>query len=499
MHDDRIIINTANSANISIGTNILNSEFDEFKFNSRTNTNTKSKSKSKSEIDNFNSENFKIFLKDIKKNMAKCNYRRTLADIKLKEELFQNLEIKNLWKIKEAKVNAMLKIFEKKLYKSEFQKSQRQKSLENWMKKIDEIIENWLKNLILDQNNQEEIEALLTLILKQIYFDAIFRITENNFIEAIIILSTGEGIIKNFWQFSINPKFLNISQEILLLISNLIIADGNYEEGISYIKRVIKLCFMELINKIKIEDEINLNKIKDKYEYSKIFKNIVIAFYQKGMLEENSGRIKLSIDSYLQASWFSNNFLKNTNPEINNFTTDVYKRVSEYNNLIQFKLKENLQENTQEEIKEKKPLNIKLDLFFKNKQKTLKEKEKEISNFIETLNFQDFDFLEDELLTEKVRNILFTVILFNNFTSYEFKDILKENINVDKISKMDIEVVEKIQRRLNELKAEKTFLKIEEKKKKKKFIENAKRNFNDLNVYKNKNVYNAINVFKNKN
>ena len=78
------------------------------------------------------------------------------------------------------------------------------------------------------KKNQEETEALLILILKQIYFEAIYCISEKKFIEAINILSIGENIIKNFWQFSINSKFLNISQEILLLISNFIIADGNY-------------------------------------------------------------------------------------------------------------------------------------------------------------------------------------------------------------------------------------------------------------------------------
>jgi hypothetical protein len=78
--------------------------------------------------------------------MSKCEYRKSLEEITLKENFFLK-ELPNIWKLRELKIRCILKIIEKKIFKSDSQINQKIKCIENCSNKIENLIKNWLENL----------------------------------------------------------------------------------------------------------------------------------------------------------------------------------------------------------------------------------------------------------------------------------------------------------------------------------------------------------------
>lgn len=446
-------------------------------YNNKNNTQQIIYSNDTNENDNLLSEGpalveeFQKFMKDIKTNLSTCRYRRCINLIEFKELDFHELAEVS-WKITHFKAICILKILEKKLYKSEAPKISKMKSIDAWLRKLDIILDAWLSNIELNESNQEQVESLIYLILKEFYFIACYKYSELNISDSAGILGLAEGIIKSFSEYMLNPKCLSISQKIYLFLSSLHISDNNFEEALVYIKSVISLALKELFLRIDIEEGINLIEIKKsaKNKYSKLFSNIVLAYYQKGSAEENLGRLTEAIESYQQAAWFSKSFIKYHLPEISQMSVDIEKRAKSYHYLMTNKLKEYYYGINTTKIKsqeQEKLVSIKQDKFSKNKEMMRRQKERETMNIINSLDFKELEFAEDEKKSVQVKTILSTMTLLRAFSSNQFKDILKEDINEKTLNNLDSDTVEKIQRRLNKLRAEQKFSQMEQERKKK--------------------------------
>jgi len=495
--------------------NILTSENQEILFLSHSEINQE-------ELLNKKTVGYEKFIKEIRTNLSKCKYRRALDEIERKEDLYY--EIENSWKIKELKVITILKILNKKIYKSESPKHLKLKSIETWLRKIDVIIDNWIKSLIatssinneeIDNNNEniifvnnnnhnnqnnnkynicknnnfqkedeklEEMETVLNLILQEFLFIAKNKKQENQIVDCSAILALSESLINSYYDYTLSPKFINTTQEIYLFTSSLLISDNDFQSAKAYQALTIKAAFKELFFRIDVEEGLNPNSIKNpiKHKLNKIFVNIVLAFYQRGVSEENLGKMANAIEAYKQAVWFSRNFIKYQYPEISQLLSDIELRAVSFHLIIVNKLQEKNYELIHKAVESKdnqgkhSNSNIKQDLFSKNKDNYLKEKEKEIVDFLNELNFQEFEFAEDKIKSNKVKNILGTLTLLNNFSSEQFKDLLKNDIEVSQINNIDEATVEKIQKRLNQIKTDKLFQKRE--------MENKRENFKVLFV-----------------
>lgn len=424
--------------------------------------------------------NFEKFIKDIKSQMAKCKYRKALEDIIMREDLFYDME--NFWRIRDLKIRCMLKILEKKIFKSDASATQKLKSIELWTFKIEAEIETWIGYLnflkTTDNNDcyEEQIETLVNVILEELNLQAQYKHSIKQIPETTAILGLAERMIKIFGEFSRSVKVIQSCQKIFLFISSFLISDNDFLTAKKYQIATIRFAFKELFLRSDMEDGINyetLSKTNQHY-MNKIFLNIIKTYYHRGVCDENLGNLPEAIESYKQAVWFANNFIKYQYPEISQFLVDVDQRAKQYHKLIR-KLLERydssdfLEKNNKNKGKSKFNLDNEQSLLKSPFSKNTSEKKKKTKNsffnpnneqefldFVGSIKHQEFEFLEDCNKSERIKQIMSTLNLLNNFSSDKFRDIVKllPNITIEKMDKIQ---AEKIQKRLNDIRAEKNF------------------------------------------
>ena len=409
--------------------------------------------------------NFEKFLREIKSLMRQCKFRKVLEDILSREDLFYDLEI--FWKIREYKIKCMLKILEKKMFKSGANLNSKNKSIENWNSKIESEIEIWIGLLSIikcgdsSEIYEEQIEALIHVFLEELYIQAQYKFSLKILPEALAILAIGEKIIKMFCDFSRSSKVLQSAQKIYLFISSLLISDFDFEASKVYQINSIKYSLKELFLRIDVEDGIFYEKLSKTNQHfiNKIFLNLIFALYHRGVCDESLCNMSKAIDSYKQCIWLSNSFIRYEFPELSQFLTDLDDRAKQYHKLAT-KILDKL-DSEEYNLRVEKLENAKNKKLFKMSKNKIKknfdlEKEKNIRKIIDAIKHQEFEYLEDVNKSEKLKSIMSTLNLLNNFSSDKFKDLLKilPDSNLENIDKS---FVEKIQKRLNDLRAEKKF------------------------------------------
>jgi hypothetical protein len=343
------------------------------------------------------------------------------------------------------------------------------------------------------------------LNLEELYLLALFKFQIKQYPEMVSLLGIAEKLIKLFWSISKSPKFLNTAQKVDLFISNLFISDRDYISADIYQERVFKLAYKELFLRINKDDGFNYENspIGMRHQYNKIFLNLIKAFYQRGISEENKGNLFEAANSYKQANYFLNNF-QLQNPELSQYLTDLFLRANSchfllkkiryrfYNQDQQYQYQNNLliQNNINQIIiqdkeieKEKdyntirliKPGKLMAEIKeeknqIKNKKKLIIEKNKnekndneELKEIINGLKFQEFEFIEDDKKSNTINKIMSTRNLLNNLSSKKFKNIIKDASEFG-IEKFNSELFEKIQKRLNEIRTEKKLAEMEKNK-----------------------------------
>ena len=183
---------------------------------------------------------------------------------------------------------------------------------------------------------EEQIEIVVQLYLEHLYVFALLANNEQHIADCAAFLALAERIIKTYSENSRDPRTIQQAQKVLLFISSLLIADNDFETAKTYQANCLKLSFRELFLRVDIDSGVcyaNLSKTAQHY-LNKIFVNIVIAFYHRGVSEENLGNIVKAIEAYKQSKWFAMKFIKEEVPELAQFIFDVEKRALSYHQLI---------------------------------------------------------------------------------------------------------------------------------------------------------------------
>jgi hypothetical protein len=424
-------------------------------------------------------DNYEKFLMEVRLNMSKCKYRKVLEDLQTKQGVFST--IKDCWKLNELRIRCILKIVNRKLYKYE-NNQQKMKSVENWLIKVENDIDEWFDNIGKEEQDQEQIEIIVQLLLEFFYSSAILNKNQKQIGDSIGYLAIAEKVIKAYIEIARDPKTLNLAQRIYLFLSSMLIVDLDFDTAKSYQSSSLKLSFKELFYRIDIEDGLNIesfNRVNVHY-LNKLFVNIIIAFYQRGVCEENNGNYPRAAEAYKQAKWFTIKFLKNHIPELAQFISDIEERSINYakvflkSNGINFELKS---------LDNKDNLNNNVNLIKGNKMYSnndsataileenmssynfefLRKKYEKNIELIENLKFPEFE-TDIKKGDDKIKDILYTVKTVDNLMSFKFKNLVNKMNNLD-IHKLNKEAVEMIQRRINDVKAEENYIKNFEKKK----------------------------------
>ena len=418
---------------------------------------------------------FEKFIFEIKSNINKSKYRKVLEDIEEKKQKFEKLQ--DYWLLYEYKLKSIRKIIERK-----FNKSSNLKNIEDWLIRFDDTIEEWFSYLsevlrhydsnLEDQNNLQ-LELLVKNALYQCYNYAILMKEEKRLADTIGFLALGERLIKFIFDITHLPETMNIIQKIYLFISSLLTADGDYVLAKQYQANCLKTALKELYLRTDYNEGINIEKMnkKDLTNLHKCITNIIISFYQKGICEENLGNLLKGVEAYKQAKWFSVNFIQSYNFELCSLMEDIELRALNYINLLN-NIKNNMNIIDQNTVQHK---NFKSKLYH-NEEERLQRFNDGIKR-IESMTFQEFD--DNEVLVKKSENIkyiLSTVKTLENLMSSKFRDLVKVIKNKDlSIGNMNKDLKDKIQRKLNEVKAEKLY---EETEKRQKAINQQSNYFN---------------------
>lgn len=425
--------------------------------------------------------NFNKFLFDIKSNLAKCKYRKVIEDIESSEEFFVNC--KHIWKIKEMKIRSMLKIANRKIIKnndpsaSGYNNINTAREIENWLTHIDgeiDLLNRDIQNNLTCQEMSEETEIMIEisvqLLMENIYLCALFYKNEKNMDDCCAALAFGRRLIRDYIDYSKDPRTLNISQKIYLFISSCLIGDNDFENAKTYLSLCLSLCFKELFMRVDVLEGLHystLTKSQIHYFY-KNFLNISIAFYQRGACEEYMGSTVRAIESYKQSRWFVMKFVYNTNPELAQFICDVEKRALKYDSIIKNikekaenqklkSMKDSNQENNLKLISDEKKINLAriaegnyIDLSKYDKTK----------HIIESLKFQELEYEANRRVdNHKSKDIILsTVHLVDTLMSAEFRDLIR-NMDSMEVNKMDKETHEILQKKITEVRVEKNYLK----------------------------------------
>jgi len=439
-------------------------------------------------------DNYEKFLMEVRLNMSKCKYRKVLEDLQTKQGVFSTM--KDCWKLTELRIRCILKIVNRKLYKYE-NNQQKMKSVESWLIKVENDLDEWFDNIGKEEQDQEQIEIIIQLLLEFFYSSAVLNKNQKQIGDSIGYLAIAEKVIKAYIEIARDPKTLNLAQRIYLFLSSMLIVDLDFDTAKSYQSSSLKLSFKELFYRIDIEDGLNLesfNRVNIHY-LNKLFVNIIIAFYQRGVCEENNGNYPRAAEAYKQAKWFTIKFLKNHIPELAQFISDVEERSINYakvflkSNGINFEFKsldnkDNLNNNANL-IKGNKiysnndsAIAILEENMSGNNFEFLRKKYEKNIELIENLKFPEFE-TDIKKGDDKIKDILYTVKTVDNLMSFKFKNLVNKMNNLD-IHKLNKEAVEMIQRRINDVKAEENYIKNFEKKKSMKRGKSACENMKSL-------------------
>ena len=417
-------------------------------------------------------------------------YKKTIIEIEHNIKKLKNIE--HIRKIQFLKILAIIKIIKTKtkkyFYDNEINNinSFQLKSIKKYFYFINKEIINITKKFFdtFNKNNCKEIINNNIDFIQDIFF--IYFYYFNIMLKFYLILNDFKNISLYFiysfklfrfsYEFITNSKTLNKISNIFLLYAKFLIINREYEICITFLEKIINICFKELM--LKIKNIFNFNNNNNIY---KTIKNIIITLFYFGICYENMGKIKKSAECYKQCFWFSKKFFNKLNKD--NFFYIFFKfivqRSIRYNETILYINKcinkknkiENDNDNNNKKYNDKN-INEKYEKKYKN-----------LIHFIKNLNVNEINtinkykypklYYKKTPFNHKEFN-LNNLRLLEAYSSKEFKNIIKD---MKKINLYDIDnnLYNKIQKNYS-----KRFYDI--------FINNINNNKSESNNYKNNKI-----------
>ena len=429
--------------------------------NLNQNDNEEIEDEEKKEIDP--SKEIELLYESLIEFYSKKQFKKILKAMILKsdkDEKFNLLE----WKLLYLRTLTLFRIVSKK--SSTYHKTSKIPHFSEYIQKINNDIYNWISftQELKIQNETKYIEPfiefIIFFILQKINLLSKNYIHSGHIKDAIGILSLGVKIInKSFYNFK-SPDSYELSAEIFLSLSSIMIAEENYNAAKYFISISIKFSFLTLEIKLfknginyKIFNFLNYNnEIK---HFSKILFFLSVAFYHLGICYENEN------DPY--NAFFAMKTSKYIGEIIDNFEISEFIEVVTYietrllmrNRILLFFEKNVKKEEVEEEVFEiKKEYNVLFD-----REERRNKKFKSIEKKIEKIKLVEIDDDEPDLfkkvgskpLKEKVLKTTKQINLLNYLMNDDFKEVVNK-IKKLKINKLDKNTINIIQKKIISLK-----------------------------------------------
>lgn len=359
------------------------------------------------------------------------------------------------------KMKCYLKMIKHKLSKllqnspSTFINMKLKKEVESMLDKIQANLQITLKkakSVTLDQGIQERLVQDYTeaLFLQARYCKHLGEISD-----CVSYLSIGHNVLKNFIDTCKEPKTLSIYQNILILLSTILISDKDYQTSIEYLKICLKFCFQEIFIRIDIERGVAIDDLPDKKRnaFNRIIKNIIICLFHIGICYENLDSLLKAIEAYKQTRFFCDKFYFFFNPIFGDIIRQNEKRAFKYYDLYLALLEE------KELIKKKEEEALRLKLLHSKKNNELTristgmnhnlEKYDSLSKILTSHNIPEIktisvneghnDNTKDPYQSIEKRStyLLTSLNVYNDLLSKQYHHFLIENdeLNVNKFTK----------------------------------------------------------------
>ena len=409
------------------------------------------------------SKQIELLFESLLEMYGKKQFKKILNTIVVradKEEKFNLME----WKLLFLRTQTLLKILENK--NSTYYKSIKIPHFSEYIQKINNDINMWIPFIqeLIDLNQKKYAnsftEFLIFFILQKCLILSKYNIHFGHIKDAIAICSLGMRLIMRTFQYFKSPDTFELSGEILLNLSSLLIAEQNYQSAKNILNYSIRFSYMSLelkLFKYRINYKLfNLKEYKIEHpQLLKIFFNLSVSFYQLGVCYEHEG------DPYnafyaIKTSKFFGNILKVQKFEsFLNFIKEIENRLLLESRIViffeKFVKKEDLEEK---EIKVKKVYN-RLNYLEEERKKKFVGIEKKIGN----LKLMDVDDDEPDLfnkvgakpINERVLKATKQVHLLEYLMSDNFKGIV-HNMKKIEINKLEKDTINKIQKKIISLK-----------------------------------------------
>ena len=409
------------------------------------------------------SKEIELLFESLLEMYSKKQFKKILNTIVVradKEEKFNLIE----WKLLFLRTQTLLTILEKK--NSTYYKSIIIPHFSEYIQKINIDINRWIPfiqeliNLNQKKYASSFIEFLIFFILKKCLILSKYNIHLGHIKDAFAICSLGMRLIMRTFKFFKSPDTFELSGEILLSLSSLLIAEQNYQSAKNMLNHSIKFSYMSMELKL-FKNGINykLFNLKEyKIEYpqlSRLFFNLSVSFYQLGICYEQEDDPYYAFYAMKTSKYFGN-ILRVPKLElfldlIKNIENRLLLRSRIFIFFEKFVKKEDLEEK---EIIVKKAYNR---LYYLEEEK--KRKYDKIQKKIENLKLMEVDDDEPDLfnqvgekpINERVLKTTKQVHLLGYLMSDNFKNVI-HNMKKIEINKLDKDTINKIQKKIISLK-----------------------------------------------
>jgi hypothetical protein len=404
------------------------------------------------------SENFNQFLTIIRTNLGKCKYKKVVVEITSVMSLKRNLfnQLKNYWVLTEYKLEAILKIITKEIqkYTHNNKKIYPLKVLDTWFKSAQETLEEWGSGLQSYDNNEEQVNSFIYFTLYEMYLNLLHLKNQNRYFEVICILGQAERLVKYIGNDCSTPKVLNLCQKVYLLISTLMIAEGNFETAKLYQYYIMQLVIKEMFYRSNLDDKLytaELASPMEQHGIKNLFVNFCLVFYQRGVCEEHLGSLNKTLESFRQCNWAAKKFLRIKTPEFVQFLHYLEDKVKKYKELQDILNKEKIRRE-QIKIKNKEAIKkIGREVIDAKYEKIRADVEKVVENLPENALDQN-----NNTNISPTKYIMSTIDLVDKLLSKDFRDVVQDANDI-KLFEMDREFHEKFKKRIGHLRITKLF------------------------------------------
>ena len=409
------------------------------------------------------SKQIQLLFESLLEMYGKRQYKKILNTIVVradKEEKFNLME----WKLLFLRTQTLLKILEKKNFT--YYKSIKIPHFSDYIQKINNDINRWipfiqeLMNLNQKKYANSFSEFLILFILQKCLILSKYNIHFGHIKDAIAICSLGMRLIMRTFHFFKSPETFELSGEILLNLSSLLIAEQNYQSAKIILSHSIKFSYMSMELKLfknGINYKIfNLKEYKNEYpQLSKLFFNLSVSFYQLGVCYEHENDPYYAFYAIKTSKFFGNILRVPLFESFLNFIKIIENRLLLESRIViffeKFVKKEDLEEK---EIKVKKVYNRLNYLEEKRKMKY-----NVIQKKVEKLKLMDVDDDEPDLfnkvgakpINERVLKATKQVHLLEYLMSDNFKEII-HNMKKLEINKLEKDTIRKFQKKIISLK-----------------------------------------------